>query len=674
MNNKTFNPLEWAQGEPTSDVQPHVENNNETQGGQVSNMITGDFSTELQKAQLITEELLSMGANIAETYDDYLKLGFALSHGLGDMGREIYHKLCAQSSKYSEAACEKKWQECMTRHDGRTTIATFYKMAQDAGVNLSEVGRRFPSNPSFPSKPQFPQGCVSGQQQPENRQNGNNQLVNIQMNKSKNMTSTEHTNASSHGGEETEEMRFSFSLTFSQNIDPEKLPVTLQRAVANQKTPTDKDKVLLSALDLLAIAEPNVYGIYGGKRVYTPFYLFIIGPAGIGQKGIIADTKQMLMPIDEAIRTKYYAQVAEYKEQHAKWETAKQQRGKGAESAGVEPEEPEFRRLFVSADSSAAAFKQDLYNFGGRGFVFSTEADTLSQALGQEWGQFTDVFRQAFHHESIESTRAKEKLRIVIDEPQLGILITCTPKQITELLSPKQNENGTSSRDIFYCTKGCQEWIDPFQAKEPTADYYYEIGKEVKKMYDLMESRSKSRVQILLTEKQQMAFNDHFKPLLPEQIGLYGEDFAAFVVRIALVAFRMMMVLTTLRNFEQGNLSDLQQQAFVCTDDDYQTAMTIIDCLVQHTAYVYNTLLRPADDVKLAIKPMNAREKQLYLALPDEFVTKQFNDTSHSLGIPLKSAQRYLGNFISQYQLIKRTRQGHYSKIRQNSVATDVNS
>ena len=168
MNNKTFNPLEWAQGEPTSDVQPRVENNNETQGSQVSNMITGDFSTELQKAQLITEELLSMGANIAETYDDYLKLGFALSDGLGDMGREIYHKLCAQSSKYSEAACEKKWQECMTKHDGRTTIATFYKMAQDAGVDLSEVGRRFPSNPSFPSKPQFPQGCVSGQQQPEN--------------------------------------------------------------------------------------------------------------------------------------------------------------------------------------------------------------------------------------------------------------------------------------------------------------------------------------------------------------------------------------------------------------------------------------------------------------------------------------------------------------------------
>lgn len=676
MENKDFNPLDWAQGEPSCNAQTNAEKViDQPQAGQVSNMTTAAFPTELQKAQAVTEELLSRGVNIAESYDNYLKLGFALADGLGPEGRDIYHALCAQSTKYREADCEKKWQECMSKHDGRTTIATFYKMAQEAGVDLSEMGRRFPSTPSFTSKPQLPHGCVSGQQQAQNSQDNNIQLVNSQVNKSKTLTSSEPCITATHGGEETEEteeMRFSYSLTFSQNIDPEKLPVNLQRAVAIQESPTDKDKVLLAALDLLAIAEPNVYGIYGGKRVYTPFYLFIIGPAGISQKGIIADTKQMVMPIDEAIRAKYYTQLADYKEQHARWEAAKQQRGKGAESAGVEPEEPEFRRLFVSADSSAAAFKLDLYNFGGRGFVFSTEADTLSQALGQEWGQFTDAFRQAFHHESIETSRNKEKLRIVIDEPQLGILITCTPKQITDLLSPKQNENGTSSRDLFYCTKGCQEWIDPFQAKEPTADYYYEIGKEVRKMYDLLESRAKSRIQILLSEEQQKAFNDHFKPLLPEQIGLYGEDFAAFVVRIALVAFRMMMVLTTLRKYEQGCLSDLQQQAFVCTDDDYQTAMTIIDCLVQHTAYVYNTLLRPSDDVRLAIQPLKAREQQLYLALPDAFTTKQFNDITEALGIPLKTAQRYLGAFISRHQLIERVQQGHYVKRSQRKLSTDA--
>ena len=298
--------------------------------------------------------------------------------------------------------------------------------------------------------------------------------------------------------------------------------------------------------------------------------------------------------------------------------------------------------------------------------VFSTEADTLTQALSQEWGQFTDALRMAFHHESITSTRTKDKQHIVIEEPQLGILVTCTPQQITTLLSPKQNENGSSSRDLFYCTKENLAWRNPFSSKEPIADRYREIGLSVKQMYDQLSARQKNRIQILLTEEQQQAFNNHFKPLLPEQVGLYGVEFAAFVVRIALVAFRMMMVLTTLRNFEHGQLSDPNQQAFVCTDDDYQTAMTIIDCLVAHTGYVYNTLLRPTDDQQLSVEPMKPREQQLYVQLTDEFTTKQFEQTAKALGIPLKTAQRYLGNLISRHQLIVRRCQGQYAKVKRS--------
>ena len=51
--------------------------------------------------------------------------------------------LCAQSGKYREQDCERKWQECLRKHDGRTTIASFYKMAQQAGVDLSAIGRQF---------------------------------------------------------------------------------------------------------------------------------------------------------------------------------------------------------------------------------------------------------------------------------------------------------------------------------------------------------------------------------------------------------------------------------------------------------------------------------------------------------------------------------------------------
>ena len=660
--NMTFDPLAWASQE--NNANRETKNEAPTESAPVVNpAVCVPPDGELAKAQAVCDELIQRGANIAESYEDYLKLGFALADGLGADGHDIYHTLCAQSTKYRQADCEKKWQECLSKHDGRTTIATFYDMAKQAGVDLSEVSRTFPSA-EFTSIPQKPHGCEANGILQQKGCVGSAQIVNNQnFNKKTTSTTGAHTK-NPHSGEETEVLGFSFSQTFSQNLDKGKLPVTLQRALGWQKTSVDQDKAILTLLALLAMAEPNVYGIYGGKRVYTPFYLFILGLAGISHKGTIDDMKALLMPIEHQLLAQYHAQLAEYKEQHAQWETRKLQRGKGAESAGPEPEEPVYRSLFVSADSSAASFKQDLYSYGGRGMIFSTEADTLTQALSQEWGQFTDVLRMAFHHECITSTRTKDKQHIVIEEPQLGMLVTCTPQQITSLLSPKQNENGSSSRDLFYCSKENLGWINPFESKEPLADRYREIGLSVKQMFDLLVGRQKNRIQILLTEEQQQAFNAHFKPLLPEQVGLYGIEFAAFIVRIALVAFRMMMILTTLRNFEHGLLADPQQQAFVCTDDDYETAMTIIDCLVAHTAYVYNTLLRPSDEHQPTLQPMKPREQQLYLALNDEFTTKDFEQGAKALDIPLKTAQRYLGNLITRYQLIERVSQGNYVKVK----------
>ena len=98
---------------------------------------------ELAKARAVARELLRRGANIADDYGDYLKLGFALANGLGNDGRELYHQLCSQSAKYNEGDCERKWQQCLSKTDGRTTIATFYNMAKQAGVDLSSIAREF---------------------------------------------------------------------------------------------------------------------------------------------------------------------------------------------------------------------------------------------------------------------------------------------------------------------------------------------------------------------------------------------------------------------------------------------------------------------------------------------------------------------------------------------------
>lgn len=383
MSKDVFDPMAWVNNNANPVNEP-AKADAPVQSPQPAVPPSGN---ELEKAKAVADELISRHANIAESYEDYLKLGFALADGLGADGHDIYHTLCAQSTKYRQTDCEKKWQECLSKHDGRTTIATFYDMAKQAGIDLSEVSRWYPSA-EFASKPQNPHGCEAKGIQQQKGTGRSSQLVNNQNLNKKNAPATDAYVTIPQSGEETEVLGISFDLTFSQQLDKSKLPVTIQRTLEGKNNPVEQDKTILTSLDLLAMAEPNVYGIYGGKRVYTPFYLFILGIAGISHKGAIEDIKELLMPIEKHIQAQYYAQLADYKEQHAEWETCKVQRGKGAENAGTEPEEPVYRSLFVSADSSAAAFKQDLYSFGGRGMIFSTEADTLTQALSQEWGQF----------------------------------------------------------------------------------------------------------------------------------------------------------------------------------------------------------------------------------------------------------------------------------------------
>ena len=149
-NEIIFDPLAWVNKSDEQAAQTGSELQTVKSTAPTAQCQPSSTADELAKATATVEELLRMGANIAESYEDYLTLGFALADGLGSDGRDLYHRLCAQSTKYRERDCERKWQECLSKHDGRTTIASFYKMAQQSGVDLSDIGRRFPSKTSNP--------------------------------------------------------------------------------------------------------------------------------------------------------------------------------------------------------------------------------------------------------------------------------------------------------------------------------------------------------------------------------------------------------------------------------------------------------------------------------------------------------------------------------------------
>lgn len=142
MDTQGFDPLAWAgQQDGSKNAQPVA-----TPSQQPTACQPLSHAEELAKATAVARALIDRNANIAEDYIDYVRLGFALANGLGSDGRDLYHMLCAHSTKYRMSDCERKWQECLRKTDGRTSIATFYHMAREAGVDISAVAKKYHSN------------------------------------------------------------------------------------------------------------------------------------------------------------------------------------------------------------------------------------------------------------------------------------------------------------------------------------------------------------------------------------------------------------------------------------------------------------------------------------------------------------------------------------------------
>ena len=73
------------------------------------------------------------------------------------------------------------------------------------------------------------------------------------------------------------------------------------------------------------------------------------------------------------------------------------------------PQEPPIKTLLIPANSSATSVYQVLNDNGGIGLMFETEGETLANTFKSDYGNFSDGFRKAFHHEMISCTRCKNR-------------------------------------------------------------------------------------------------------------------------------------------------------------------------------------------------------------------------------------------------------------------------
>jgi len=86
----------------------------------------------------ILQQITSRGVNIAEDYHSWLHISFALASEFGESGREYFHAVSAQSSKYESARCDAQYDIALKRdHSGGVSIGTFFYYCKQAGIETT---------------------------------------------------------------------------------------------------------------------------------------------------------------------------------------------------------------------------------------------------------------------------------------------------------------------------------------------------------------------------------------------------------------------------------------------------------------------------------------------------------------------------------------------------------
>ena len=421
----------------------------------------------------------------------------------------------------------------------------------------------------------------------------------------------------------------------------ENLPEILRESAGLFEDEIEKDVFLIGSIAVLSGCFPNIEGIYFDERHSAHLYAFITAPAGSG-KGKMKWSRFFGQAIHEQMVEKTKAERLAYEDEMEKYNNLTRQE----RLDGERPNEPLRRMFFIPANSSSSAFIQALADNNFTGVIFETEADTLANTFKQEWGNFSDVLRKSFHHESTSLFRRKDNEFIEIENPHVAIALSGTPRQVQNMMPDV--ENGLFSRFLYYAFEDSSDFKNPFISHRQVdyIEFFKLQGQRIFKLYQKLCSL-RNPISFSLTQEQGRLFTGQFDMMLKRSKLLLGNDFEANVKRLGLITFRIAMVLSALRILDERELP----KQIVCNDTDFSIALRVATTLEKHAIAVYQNL--PNNELK-------GERLKFYEALPDKFNRQTYLKTAVAIGLKEKTAEKFIGQFKPKLLSHQRNR---YSKI-----------
>ena len=418
----------------------------------------------------------------------------------------------------------------------------------------------------------------------------------------------------------------------------------MQRIVEDSSSDVDADILILGSLTVFSACIPNVYGVYDRREVFANLFLFVTARASAG-KGRLSLCRHLAAPLHQALHDKHKKLLKKYEAAQAAYVVS---RKKGI---AVPPKEPPFLTLFLPANSTATVVYQTLAQNDGVGLLFETEGDTLANAFNSDLGNYSDGFRKAFHHETISYLRKKDHEYVEIVKPKFSAVLSGTPQQVFNLIPDA--ENGLFSRFIFYVMETELVWHNTFATHGCTTadEKFKKIGKD---FCAFLKTFPTHPIQFTLSRSQMDQFYNFFEATQLRYAQQYGDEIVASVRRLGLILFRFAMILTVLRQMDKApkkTKKDVRQ--LVCSDIDFDSALSMVKVLLQHSAAVFQSLPRnPKTPILKGRQLLAAEAREKFLAaLPESFDRPTYLKVAASLNIAVKTAERYLADFCKSGQL-----------------------
>jgi len=603
--------------------------------------------TDIESLRRLTEAVETAGADIAPTYAEYVQLAFAIATDCGEAGREFFHRLCRTSAKYQREHAERIFSNALTTRHGEVHLGTAFHLAEMANVQLCNTE------------------VMNNRRNTENTENTPSKVL---------THAHVYNKVENDEPDESEELLNGSDPNQPLPTFPEaNWPKILLLIMSYATSPTQRDVMLLGALTAIgASMERYVRCPYAGKLQSPCLQSFIVAPSASG-KGILSLIRLLVEPIHDEIRQQVATEVKAYKKEKAAYDVM------GKERSKVEaPQMPKNRMFLISGNNTGTGILQNIMDANGTGLICETEADTISAAIGSEYGHWSDTLRKAFDHDRLSYNRRTDQEYREVKKSYLSVLLSGTPAQVKPLIP--STENGLFSRQLFYYMHGIWAWINQFESGEADLEAIFtDIGLEWKKQLDLMKTHGVHTLR--LTDEQKQEFNTLFSDLFFRSGLANDNEMSSSIARLAVNTCRIMAEVAMIRalecdqpyQFKNSSIHLLTPDKEIATDnikdgiitrwdvtitaEDFKAVLELVTPLYRHATHILSFL--PSTEVK---HRANADRDALFEAMGNQFTRAQLSEQATIMRIKPNTAFGWLNRLIKKGLFTNADDKGIYTR------------